>query len=350
MLTKHNYKNLKDSDISIGEGTDIFKCCGSNPSDDPTCTDCCYDTWKDELKKVNQSYSETIEQVDQMKKKLTFVTERRNKFRTWLDELLKAEDMARNICHQLEIIATQSDKIWLNADKARSAIEILFCMIKDFYSRVDYIKKRYEELQRCIASNNDSSLVKGQGILKCLDDYLVKLEAIIKTRDEIIKLIVEAIKLSNLIRNNISTKENDNQYKPCEPGKPCNCDAEAESYYGFKAIICEWYCSFKCEEACVPCAQEGNTPTQQKQKQGITNSIKDACPPETCELEPTFEFPICNDSYKCCVEDMFKADEKSVKELSDQLKEANKKKESLQACKTSLEKAIAEVDPKARCK
>jgi hypothetical protein len=47
---------------------------------------------------------------------------------------------------------------------------------------------------------------------------------------------------------------------------------------------------------------------------------------------------------------MFKADEQSVKDLSDQLKEANKQKEALQACKSSLEKAIAEVDPKARCK
>jgi hypothetical protein len=347
MLTKHNYKKLKDSDISIGEGTDIFDCCGGGGPDDSKCTDCCYDNWKDELKKVNQSYSETIEQVDQMKKTLTFVTERRDKFRKWLDELLKAEDMARNICHTLEIIAVQSDKIWLNSDKARSAIEILFCMIRDFYYRVDYIKKRYEELQRCIAGNNDSSLVKGQGILKCLDDYLVKLEAVIKTRDELIKLIVEAIKLANLIRNNISTKENDGNYKPCEPGAPCNCDS-TDSHYGFKTIICEWYCSFKCDEECVPCAGEG-TPTQAMAK-SKGGGIKESNPPESCELEPIFDFPICNDAYKCKVENMFKEDEQSVKDLSGQLKEANKQKESLQACKTSLEKAIAEVDPKTRCK
>jgi hypothetical protein len=349
MLTKHNYQNLKDSDISIGDGTDIFDCCGGGDPDDGGCTDCCYDDWKNELKKVNQSYSETLEQVDQMKKSLTFITDRRDKFRKWLDELLKAEDMARNICHQLEIIAVQSDKIWLNADKGRSAIEILYCMIKDFYFRVDYLKKRYEELQRCITSNNDSSLVRGQGILKCLDDYLVKLEAVIKTRDELIKLIVEAVKLANLIRNNISTKENDNNFKPCEPGKPCNCDS-SDSYYGFKTIICEWYCSFKCDEECVPCAEPATTPQQQQSQKQVGSGIKNSNPPESCELEPTFDFPICNDEYKCRVETMYKTDEKSVKELSDKLKEANKQKESLQACKSSLERAIAEVDPKARCK
>lgn len=347
MLTKHNYQSLKDSDISIGDGTDIFDCCRQE-GDDSGCTDCCYDNWKDELKKVNQSYSETVEQVDQMKKTLTFVTDRRDRFRKWLDELIKAEDLARNICHQLEIIAVQSDKIWLNADKARSAIEILYCMIRDFYNRVDYIKKRYEELQRCINSNNDSSLVKGQGLLKCLDDYFTKLEAVIKTRDEIIKMIVEAIKLSNLIRNHISTKENDGNFKPCEPGKPCNCEEGGISYYGFKTIICEWYCSFECDEECVPCA-EGGTTAKPQQKQ-VGSNIKEANPPETCELEPAFDFPICNDEYKCRVENMYKDDEKSVKDLADQLKEANKQKEALQACKTSLEKAIAEVDPKARCK
>ncbi len=139
--------------------------------------------------------------------------------------MLKAEDLARAICNQLEIMAVQSDKIWLNAGKATSAIEILFCMIKDFYSRIDYIKKRYEELQRCITANNDPSLVKGQGLLKCLEDYYTKVEGVIKTRDELIKMMVDAVKLANLIRNNISTKEMTpilnlaNQANPAKPAK-----------------------------------------------------------------------------------------------------------------------------------
>jgi hypothetical protein len=347
MLTKHQYVRIKDSGVNIGEGSDIFKCCGSTTPDDSSCSDCCYDTWKDELKNVNQSYSEAVEHADQLKKNLSFLTERRDKFKKWLDELLKAEDLARAICNQLEIMAVQSDKIWLNAGKATSAIEILFCMIKDFYSRIDYIKKRYEELQRCITANNDPSLVKGQGLLKCLEDYYTKVEGVIKTRDELIKMMVDAVKLANLIRNNISTKENDPNFKPCQPGKPCQTSEGGTPYYGFKTVICEWYGAFKCDEECQPCHESGTPQQAQKQANG---GSKEPCVPETCELEPLFDFPICNDEYKCRIEKLFKEDEKMVKQLSAQLMEANKQKEALQACKTSLEKAIAEVDPKNKCK
>ena len=345
MLTKHNYQK---SDTSFKEGK-IFDCCRKEVPGDSNCEDCCYDTWRDELKKVNQSYSESAEKYLQLKNSLTFITERRDKFKNWVDELLKAEDLARKICNQLEIIAVQSDKIWFNSIKAVEAIEIIFCMIRDFYMRVDYIKKRYDELQNCINANNDSSLVKGQGILKCLDDYFTKLDAVIKTRDEIMKMAVEAIKISNLIRNSISTSEANESYDPCNPGKPCSCSTDGPSIYGFKTIICEWYCSFGCDEECIPCA-EGTVQVPQQSSKQVGTAIKDSKPTVSCELEPMFDFPICNDEYKCRVEKWYKTDEQCVKDLSNEVKEAIKEKESLQACKTSLEKAIAEVDPKKRCK
>lgn len=346
MLTKHNYQKT-ETDLQEGK---IFDCCRKDVPGDSGCEDCCYDSWKDELKRVNQSYSETVEKCQQIKNSLSFIIDRRNKFKTWLDELLKAEDLVKKICNQLEIIASQSDKIWFNSGKAVEAIEIVFCMIRDFYMRVDYIKKRYDELQACINANNDSSLVKGQGLLKCLEDYYAKLDGVIKTRDEIIKLAVEAIKISNLLRNHISTNDVTSEFDPCNPGAPCNCSTDGPSYYGFKTIICEWYCSFGCDEECVPCADKTTQPTQASSQKQVGSGIKDAKPSEACELEPMFEFPICNDEYKCRVEKWYKADEQNVKDLSEELMEITKEKESLQACKSSLERAIAEVDPKKRCK
>ena len=344
MLTKHKYIKSEE-DLTKGK---IFDCCNTNVPGDTTCEDCCYDTWRDELKKVNQRYSEAVENSLQIKNSLTFITDRRDKFKTWMDELLKAEDLARKICNQLEIIAVQSDKIWYNSTKAVAAIEIVFCMIRDFYMRVDYIKKRYDDLQICINNNNDSSLVKGQGLLKCLDDYFIKLDAVIKTRDEIIKLAVEAVKLCNLIRNNISTSETIEGYDPCNTPKPCNCTTDGPSFYGFKTIICEWYCSFGCDEDCVPCIENNGQPAPTQKTMG--SGIGDSNPAVSCELEPTFNFPICNDEYKCRVEKWYKDDEQKVKDLSTTLKEATKEKEALQACKSSLQKAIIEVDPTNRCK
>jgi len=43
-------------------------------------------------------------------------------------------------------------------------------------------------------------------------------------------------------------------------------------------------------------------------------------------------------------------DEKKIKDLGNDLKESLKDKESLQACRDSLKKAVDEVNPKERCK
>jgi hypothetical protein len=349
MLTHHNYQT---SGINIHDKeADIFKCCQTTNPDDPTCTDCCYDKWQDELKEVIQNYQREEEKAIQAKKRFEFASEKSQRYKTWLDELNKAEELARQICYQLDIIATQSEKIWYNSIQAVRAIEILFCMLRDFYMQVDCIKKRYDALWICINSNNDPSLqIKDKGILKCLAEYYKKLEEVIKTRDDIIKAIVEAVKISNLIRNGISTQDCPKDYDPCGDKKPCNCDCPPDQvYYGFKTIICEWYCDFKCDQPCVPESNPKQKTTGSSVQNSQTTTGSELCAAE-CELEPVFEFPFCNNPYKGELESCYITSDKEAKDAAENLMKANKSKEALWACKQSLEKAIAEVDPKNRCK
>jgi hypothetical protein len=350
MLTNHNYIDIIEKwDEADEYKAKIKDCCKKEGPDDTNCTDCCYDTWRAELKDIVQVYTQEKELADQLEKRLVFITDRRNRYKTWLDELIKAEEYATAICYQLDLLAGQSQKIWYNACNAVEAIEILFCMIREFYGQVDYLKTRYDELQNCISKNNDPSLEKGKGILGCLDKYFEKLDAIIKTRDEIIKAVIEAIKLANLLRNNIYTLEcPGDEYDPCKPETPCNCkpDEKTPSEYGFKTIICEWYCAFRCDEPCPepdPCKDQQQIP-QPKPPQTLPVCEVD------CELNPSIEFPICKDTYKLCVDKWYREDDKTVRDLSKDLNEKNKTKESLLACKQSLDKAIAEADPKIRCK
>lgn len=352
MLTQHNYEVLQPE---IGQGTKLFDCCRKEPPpDDSKCSDCCYDTWQDELKEVSSRYHQEVENALQLQKQLSVVTDRRNRFRKWVDELNDAEEMARAICFQLDVIATQSDKIWFNACKTTEAVEILFCMLRDFYYQVDQIRIRYDSLQNCINSNSDPALVKDKGILQCLSEYYKKLEEVIKTRDELIRLVVEAIRLSQLIRNNISTRncpEGDDHYDPCDPNKKaCDC-SDKNVYYGFKTIICEWYCAFNCWEDCKPCKDNDEPKSGHQHQQGApAPASDDPCAGEICRLKPTFEFPICNDIYLEKIKNMRDKDEKCVKSLSEKVNDANKRKEALAACKQSLESAIKEVNPKDRCK
>jgi hypothetical protein len=175
-------------------------------------------------------------------------------------------------------------------------------------------------------------------------------------RDEIIKAAIDAIRIANVLRNNISTREWHWEYKPCETNyDPCNhhhnpcpdCNDENISY-GFKTIICEWYKFFNCEEDC-GCDDKQKTQKVEQQKQHSGGQNQDEYCNDDCRLD-TFSFPICNDPYRKCIEKRFEKDDKCVKEVAGDLKEVNKAKESLQACKSSLEAAILAVDPKSRCK
>ncbi|HLA54085.1 MAG TPA: hypothetical protein VK618_12290 [Flavitalea sp.] len=354
MLTIHKYQPLgKEWDKDK-----ILDCCKTNTTDNPTCDDCCYDTWSDEVKQVNKRLKAVQERSAQLQKKLDFLTWRRDKFKTWLTELDSAQQMAQDICRQLELIAEQSNKIWSNSFLAVKAIQVLFCMIRDFFMQLDYLKTRYDLLQKCIEKNDDPSLIKGTGILKYVDEYGVKLDAIIKTRDDIIKAAIDTVRLSNLLRNNISTREWPFQYIPCETNynpctpehrhPPCPRPDSTHVHYGFKTIICEWHRLLNCDEDCIK-EDECETPNHNQQVSAERAAGQGANCDDSCDLE-TFTFPICNDSYKNLIKEKFKKDDRKVKELSEERKEVNKQKESLQACKSSLDAAIKEVNPTDRCK
>jgi hypothetical protein len=217
-------------------------------------------------------------------------------------------------------------------------------MIRDIYMQIDELGTLYIDLQNCVTRNNDAALNKGQGIFKYLDDYKTKLDATVKTRDDVIKNIVMAIQLSSLIRNGISTKDcsTDPNYNPCAPDDTPCASVTGAVYYGFKTVICEWYNDFACSVACVdpppttPPATTTTTPTAD-------------CNPN-CELIPTFDFPICNNSFRGDVQTWVDADNALLITLNQQLNDAKKRREALLACKTSLDAAIKVVDPAARCK
>jgi hypothetical protein len=344
MLTQHNYQNI---DPNWDKDT-ILECCNpENPGGTP-CTDCCYDSWENELTKVVPAYNAIVELASQYQTRVDFVTSRRDRYKSWVDEFTKAEGLARDICYQLKLIATQSDKIWFNTCEAEKAIEILFCMIRDIYMQVDELKTLYDSIQNCISRNNDPALNKGQGIFKYLDDYKTKLDATVKTRDDVIKSITLAVQLSSLIRNGISTRDcpkaSDPPYNPCAPDlTPC-VSIIGTVYYGFKTVICEWYNAFACD---TPCADPA-TPPPPAATTTTTTTTAD-CNPD-CELIPTFDFPICNNSFKTDVQGWVDADNTLLVTLTTQLNDAKTRREALLACKTSLDTAIKAVDPAARCK
>lgn len=319
MLTTYEYDKIDKEKWQSGN---ILDCCfGENPDDPNGQGDCCYNSWQTELIKITSSYSETEEQAKQLLNEYNLIVQRRDKLKAWYDELTKLDLSAKKICDQLEVTLNQLEKIYINAELAVKAINILYCMIRDFYLQVDYIKTRYDQLINCIRCIDNPALAPGLGIMKCLDEYYKKLDAIIKTRDSMILLILSAIKIANQLSQQLGQD------------------------YGLSVILESWKFTFNCEEECGISEEEYSKEPVDKHTPKTKNLEG-----EGCVLEPMITFPICNDVYYIDLKSKLASDETLAKELAKDLLEKNKRKEELLACKQSLVAAIVEVDPKSRCK
>jgi hypothetical protein len=334
MLTEHTYQNLPENwDSKIKE------CCDKEDPDNPSGCDCCYDDWVQELKSVKVKYSAAEEKVNQLKKELSLVADRRDKLKKWYDELTIANELARKICHDLEVLWCQAGKVGTNTYLTVKAIRKLYCMVRDFYMQIDKIKIIFDKLMNCVKCLNNPALAPGQGVMKCLEDYGKKLDVLIATRNDLIKMLMDAIKIACRINKNI------------------------EPDFGLSTVITEWrdaiHCEIPCDDTPVDCNDNLKNQGQKSQSKGATMQ-----PPQqqqqqqqdetsclgVCDLIPIFQFPICKDPYYACVDDQYKKDKKRADDLAKEVLDESKKKESLLACKTSLEAAIKEVDPKVICK
>lgn len=314
MITQHTCENVKETPWK----DKIKECCEKEDPNDPRGNDCCYDSWTKELKEINTRYSEADEEARQLSVELAYISDRRDQLKNWYDELTEAHDLSRQICDQLEIMHDQTEKVAANTEYAVTAIEILYCMIRDFYMQIDWIKTKYDQIFTCIRCLNDPVLVSGQGVMKCLEEYGKKLEIVIATRDELIKLAMAAIYTAYRINNNL-TKD-----------------------FGLQMIIEEWQTTFNCDE---PCREDGEAHCRYDEDE--TEEGKQQ--PDNCLLAPQLKFPICNDTYYQEIGEKYEIDKDLAADLAKDLIKLNKKKESLLACKQSLEAAIKEVDPKNRC-
>ena len=292
-------------------------CCQEDPGNTPSGCDCCYDNWVKELKSVKREFNRVNEQANQFNEQYKFTAAQRDKLKSWLDDLIKADQLARAVCDQFNIIGSQTEKICTNSGKAVKAIEILFCMVRDLFRQIDLTVTIYNQIWNCIKCLNSSEISETSGIGKCLKMYFEKLDGVIKTRIELIKAMMAAVKAAHVLHEEIC------------------------SDYGLKQVISEWQGILNCDEKC-----------------GTTKPPPDPCKEEekdpdgfaSCKLTPILTLPICNDPYYQWVKTRYEFEVTEANDLATKLVEANKKKEALAACQSSLVAAIKEVNPKDLCK
>ncbi len=311
MLTQHNYCQLPaDWDEEIKE------CCYDVPGEDPPGSDCCYDVWKIQLDAVTRKSNEADEKAKRLQRQLDSAIMFRDKYKGWFEDLLRANDLAGYICQHMYVFANQVDNICCTTMNSVRAIDLLFCMVRDLYIRVDKLKEEYDSLVTCIKCLSRDEL---NGIIDCLAEYFKKLEAVIATRDKIIELLVKAIKISWQLNSSICSR------------------------YGLQRIISEWQTTFNCRHT-------NTDESQYKGKHKPEEGDRDCRLPETCELLPMLTFPLDSNPYFNDLKSRRQFWDDKIKDLIDELVEANKEKEILFANKKNLQEAILKVDPKTKCK
>jgi hypothetical protein len=292
----------------------LCKCCDqSKPTPDPPGSDCCYNTWKGELCEVTPQYNKVTKELAHVQKYLDLITARTTRLKTWFDELYSANELARKVCHQLEIIEAQVINICINTEFTIEGIKILYCMIREFYIEIDCLMQKYDCLMNCIKCLNNPAVSTTQGIGKVLSDYGAQLTLLASTRDNLLKLVMAALSMANQLHWEI-------------------CDS-----YGFKRWIADWQKILHCGEQCEPITEEGH------------HHEPDAQVSEKECLFPTISFPICNTPYYKMIDRLYKEDKKKMHELTEKKQKLTKKQLALAACQQSLTTALKEVDPSVRC-
>ena len=313
--------NYKNCEIAEWESR-VKECCEKktpgNSEDPPTGTgDCCYDGWMAEYNEVTAQLNAADKEVTAITNHLNYMKTQRDFWKTWYDELTKADDFARKICNQLEIILHHLHRIEKNSALTVRSIQLLYCMIRDFYMQLDLLKRKYDALINCIACISNPALTAGKGIRVFIDDYGKKLDAVIATRDSLLDAFVAAIHLANRLDKNLG------------------------HHFGLHTVLQEWKKAFHCEEHCY--GGRIDRPHHHHHHEQGEGQIEDI------GLSPMLEFPICDSPYYDEISDIYEEDNVLVDQLNTQLLEVTKQRDKYKAWKDGLDAVIKAVDPAARC-
>ena len=286
-------------------------CCKEEPNPpNPGSGDCCQDIWQTDKTETDCKLKKASARADHKQKELAAKTDWCNTLKHWCDDWEAADKYADDLCRNLELFHKHLCKVGKITQKTGDAIIILFCMIKELYIRVDRIKQKYDDLYKCINCLKAPELASG-GVRTCLDDYGVKLSAVIVTRDDLINKVVIAIKLAFQIHDNISDD------------------------YGLQTVIEYWKNKLNCCED-QACPDDDGKPECDNH--------------EHCDLRPMITFPIKQSKYfKELIQHRDYMEEK-VREVKKESDHANERKAALQALSDGLNNAITSVANSGKCK
>lgn len=310
--------------------TKIKDCCVKvkQPPETNSNGDCCYDEWVNELKNFELKFNKADNSVNYISKRRVHLGTQRDMWKAWMDELDKVCEYSKNICQQLEIVLHHTSRISRNEWLTKRAVNLLFCMIRDFYMQIDVLKKKYDRLINCIKCLNSQNLVAGQGVMALIEDYGKKITLVMQTRETLPEAVITSISMVNNINKSLGHHGHQ---------------------FGLTTVLNEWKKAFNCEGKK---QDEGdNKKRNEFGREDFNNPGAQKQEFENTGLEPALKFPVCESDYYKMIERKYLEDSRKYSELSKLLNEETKKRDNLKGLRDGLASVISDpnVDPSKRC-
>lgn len=297
------YDPFKESDDS---------CCATITGG--TDTECgCVDDWKKELKAKGSLYQQKAAEAAKKKDELGLAQDWRNKVKTYFDNVQQSAEKADAITSKVKVILDILEKLCKSTGFSVTAIEILFCMTKELYTKVDEVAACYNNISKAIDCSNDQVLKKG-GITDTWVDYGKKLQDVIAIGNDIFNNIVIALKAATILDESICEKD-----------------------YGIKSAIARIGCIF---------SPTGNGSTSNGGIKSGDDSMEICCTDKlVCPV-----FPLAKDTYYTVTETQLKNADARLAAIKPEYDKASQEANRLQACTDSLTKAIKQAQDAKACK
>jgi hypothetical protein len=308
----------------------VKECCEKEkkpPENNKGSGDCCYDEWFKDFKDYDTRYNNADRLVTWLTERRTHLGTQKDMWKQWKNEMDKICDCSSKICHQLEVLLHHTSRVSRNQWLTKRAINLLYCMVRDFCMQIDLSKKKYDHLLNCIKCLNSPALAPGQGVMLLIEDYGKKLDAVIQTKDPIIEAVIVAISISNKINKSIGHQGN---------------------RFGLNLVLQEWKKVFNCDKK-----QEEEPEERERNEYGRDGGQRDGSEGEFehTKLEPHFNFPVCDSRYYKWVEKKYDEDNLGYGRLSKKLNDETKNRDNLKALRDGLTSVINDpnIDPSKRC-
>lgn len=210
------------------------------------------------------------------------------------------------------------DKTCKSTSYTITAVEILFCMVKELYTKVDEIYTCYSNISKAIDCSNDQVLKNG-GITDQWADYGKKLQDVINIGNDIFNNIVAALKAANILEESLCGKD-----------------------YGIHVAIDNIGCLFN--NPSDGSSSVGNGGAGMKPADG--DSMEICCTDKlVCPV-----FPLTADQYYTLTQKQLTAADNRLAAVKPEYDSVSQEANRLQACTDSLTKAIQQAQTAKACK